>query len=211
MFVVQEQAAPRPIPVWQGHSALPGHQAGHGAAGTDRFAERQEDLAPEDVEEVGWSGAVHDDPVALIELTHIKVIQLLSWPARVRGFHETHGTSWPRGSSSRERSGPQPSLLPSLPFLPSLFLPFPPSPEHTETGGDLGEAPGLCPPPWSGHGGGQQPPLMPLSGPRLPETMPQPQVRWRCSRGTRCRPFLRTLLAHEPKASHASCHRLPLC
>lgn len=120
MFVVQEQAAPRPIPVWQGHSALPGHQAGHGAAGTDRFAERQEDLAPEDVEEVGWSGAVHDDPVALIELTHVKVIQLLSRPARVRGFHETHGTSWPRGSSSRERSGPQPSLLPSLPFLPSL-------------------------------------------------------------------------------------------
>lgn len=86
---VQEEAAPSPIPVQQGHRVLPGHQAGHGAAGTDRFAEGQEDLTPEDVEEVGWSGAVHDDPVTLIELTHIKVIQLLPQPAHVRGFQET--------------------------------------------------------------------------------------------------------------------------
>lgn len=176
MSEVQEEVVPSPIPVQQGHSALPGHQAGHGAAGTDRFAEGQEDLAPEDMEKVGWSGAVHDNPVALIELTHIKVIQLLPRPAWVRGFHEIQGTSWPHGSSSRERSGSQPSL-PSLPFLPSFPLPSFPSLSR-----DLGEAP--CLPSWSSHGGSMQPPLMPPSGPPLPRSMPQAQVAWTCSLGT---------------------------
>lgn len=109
---VEEQAHPK---------RCPQTGQGHGAASTDRFAEGQEDLAPEDVEEVGRSRAVHNDPVALIELAHVKVIQFLPRRAQFRGFQETQGASWPRSSSSGEKSGTQPSLPPSSPPLERLW------------------------------------------------------------------------------------------
>ena len=120
---VQEQARPKSRPqAQQGHgAALPRHRARRRAAGTDRFAEGQEDLAPEDVEEVGRSGAVHNNPVAVVELTHVKVVQFLPRRVQFKGFQETQGASWPHSSSSGGESSTQPPL-PPLP-LQSTWTP----------------------------------------------------------------------------------------
>lgn len=145
------------------------------------------------MEEVGWSGAVHDNPVALIELTYIKVIQLLPRPARVRGFQETQGTSWPRGSSNRERSGPQPSLPP----FPSLPLQSTETQERLQGCAlHLGLAMGMASNTLSHH----------FQGHLCLGLCCNPSfsggAAWEPGSG----PFPKPSGQHEPKASHASCH-----
>lgn len=113
--------------------------AGRRPAGTDRLAEGQEDLAPEDVEEVGWSGAVHDDPVAVVQLAHVKVVQFLPRQAQFRGFPETRVPLSPSAPAVGKAGGTQP-----LPLLSPPFCSVPLPPQHTEPAAP-GQAASLCP------------------------------------------------------------------
>lgn len=127
MFAAKNKPTPSPC-------VSPG-SAGTRSCGTDRFAEGQEDLAPQDVEEVGWSGAVDDNPVAVVELAHVKIVQFLPRPARSRGISKN--TRCFLASQLQQRGGkqhPEPFPPPSLPPT-----------EHPESHRDPGEAPGVCP------------------------------------------------------------------
>ena len=101
-----------PPPRLQQQPAAPGAPTAP-APGTDRFAEGQEDLTPQDVEEVGRSGAVDDDPVAVVQLAHVEVVQLLPQQVWVRGCR---GTAAPDGPAA---PGTQPLLPPQPPAAPS--------------------------------------------------------------------------------------------
>lgn len=182
-----------------------GYQAGHRAAGAYWFAEGQEDLAPEDVEEVGWSGAVHNDPVTFIELTHIKVIQLLPRPAQVKRISANTRYLLALQLQQQEEewspTGP-PTRPPSLSFPPSHRG------EHTETcerlqgcALHLGLAMGVASNPLSCHFQGHL--CLRLCHSQRFHGGPA----WAPGSG----PFPKPSGQHETKACHASCHWLPLC
>ena len=66
---------------------------------THRLAEGQQDLAAQHMEEVGWSGAVHHNPVGVIELVHSKVLR--DGLQRERGMGENERGE--RGTEKEER------------------------------------------------------------------------------------------------------------
>lgn len=184
----ENQPAPSPVP-------RPNRKRGLLSPGADRFAEGQEDLAPEDVEEVGWSGAVHNNPVALVELAHVEVVQFL--PPQPGGISRNTRCHL---ALQLQQWGDEQHPAPLSPLPPSS-----PPPEHRETQGDLREMAGLCPQPWGSPGGGQQPPSTSLLGLLLSHAGQQLQGQ----PGHQLQPVPKpSWLQHKPRASHTSCYHL---